>query len=147
MILAFILTKAFDNHLLIIKGLVFFEILLFTAYHDAMTKEIPNIVHLLILLTALISFHPLSSIIGFFVVPLPYLLTALLKDGGIGGGDIKLMGACGFMLGVWGGVFAGIAGLTLAVTFNLVKCKKRQDSFPLAPYLSLGCVIAYLIFQ
>lgn len=142
-----ILSSAFDNHLTIIKGFLFAQILIFTGFHDAKTKEIPNIVHVLIILTALISIKPIDSITGLIIVPMPYLLVAMTKECGIGGGDIKLMGACGFLLGVAGGIFASVMGLAIAVCFNLSKRSDKSESFPLAPYLATGCFVAYLLFQ
>lgn len=142
-----ILCIAFDNQMLIIKGYIFAQILIFVAYHDARTKEIPDAVHILIILTALIGINPINSIVGLIVVPLPFLLIAILKESSIGGGDIKLMGACGFLLGMVGGFFASITGLILALCFNFYKRKGKSESFPLAPYLAVGCFAAYLIFQ
>lgn len=139
------LCKVFDNHLLIIKGFIFSQILLFTAYNDLRTRKIPDFVHIIIIFAGLINFEPIDSILGFFAVIIPFLLIAMLNDGGIGGGDVKLMGACGFLLGVEGGVFASIIGLTIAICFNLTKGK--NTSFPLAPFIAVACFISYLIFQ
>ena len=146
LIVIIILCIAFDNQVLIIKGYIFAQILIFAAYHDSKTKEIPDSVHVLIILTALIGINPISSIIGLVAVSLPFLLASMFREGSIGGGDIKLMGACGFLLGAVGGFFASIAGLVLAICFNLFNNKSKSESFPLAPYLAAGCFAAYLIF-
>ena len=48
-------------------------------------------------------------------------MAALLTHGktlAIGGGDIKLMGACGFVLGVWPGLLHSILSLILAVLIS-----------------------------
>lgn len=142
-----ILIMAFENQLLIIKGFLFAQILIFAAYHDAKTKEILDLVHILILLAALINLNPVSAILGLIVVPLPYLVIVLIKDNSIGGGDIKLMATSGFFLGAADGIYASIIGLGLALCFNLFRKGSRSRSFPLAPYLAAGCFAAYLLFQ
>lgn len=47
-------------------------------------------------------------------MPLPFLVVALKKEGAMGGGDIKLVGACSFYLGFSGGVISRVFGLILA---------------------------------
>lgn len=132
---------------MIIKGLIFALILTFAAFHDLKTKEVPDIIHILIILTALIDFNSINSILGLFIVPLPFLIVAVILEGGIGGGDIKLMGACGFLLGASSGFFASIVGLSIAVCVNLLKRKGKSHSFPLVPYLAIGCIVSYFLFQ
>ena len=49
----------------------------------------------------------------------------------IGGGDIKLMGPCGFVLGVWPGLLHSILSLILAVlTGVMLFGVRRQDFLP-----------------
>lgn len=143
------LTNTFDNSVMIIKGLLFAEILVFTGYVDIKTKTIPDIVHILIITVSLINSHLYQSIVGLILVPLPFLIPALLKGNSIGGGDLKLMAVIGLLLGVKNGLIAGVIGLTLAVAVNGVyyklKEKDRNISFPLAPYLGIGSFIAYLL--
>lgn len=81
----------------------------------------------------------------------PYLLAALLTHGktlAIGGGDIKLMGACGFVLGVWPGLLHSILSLILAVLTGVMLFGVRRQDFssirlPLAPFFCIGGVTAY----
>lgn len=134
----------------ILKGILYVLILAYASFYDIKTKTIPDKVHILIIIVALINLNSLNSIIGLLLVPMPFFITALIKGGGIGGGDVKFMGANGFFLGVKGGSIASIIGLTLAVVANFIyyKIKKKDNniSFPLAPYLSVGCFLTYLIF-
>jgi len=148
LVVVFLIT-AFDDTNLIIKGFFYALILMYTSYIDIKTKTIPDKVHVLILLISLIKINLIYSLLGFLIVPLPFFITALLKGGGIGGGDVKFMAVCGFLLGIKGGFIASIIGLLLALFINAivykVKNKDKNISFPLAPYLSIGCFLSYLI--
>ena len=133
---------------LIVKGALFGLLLLSAAVWDMRSREIPNLIPALLLLCGLIGFRPAASAAGLFLV---FLLTAVLikRDGfAIGGGDVKLMGACGFVLGVWPGLIQTVLSLSLAVLAGLVECclQKRPLSMvrlPLAPFFCFGGVSAY----
>lgn len=92
---------------------------------------------------------------GLFVV-LP-LLVAGITVGGIGGGDIKLTGACGLALGFE----RTLAGLLMALSFLLLfhtvrqcvrKIRKlncvaeKEQAYPLVPFLLVGMVISVILF-
>ena len=136
---------------LIVKGALFGLLLLSAAVWDMRSREIPNLIPALLLLCGLIGFRPAASAAGLFLVGGPFLLTAVLikRDGfAIGGGDVKLMGACGFVLGVWPGLLQTVLSLSLAVLAGLVECclQKRPLSMvrlPLAPFFCFGGVSAY----
>lgn len=133
-----------------LKGLLFFIFLAFGAYEDLKTREIPNSIPALILLTGFIKYSPFISIMGLLLTSLPFLLAALI-GGGMGGGDIKLMAACGFMLGPLGGTLQTITGLSLVLLYiliwTIIKGKKieRKTKIPLAPFLGAGGILAYMI--
>jgi leader peptidase (prepilin peptidase)/N-methyltransferase len=135
---------------IILKGIMLFLILGYAAYMDIKIREIPDTVPFVLLITGFIGFSPLFSITGLLVSGLPFLFAALL-GGGMGGGDIKLMAACGFVLGAWGGILQIILGLTLAVLFTFVRVAvlskkvERKSRIPLAPFLGAGGVLSYLI--
>ena len=136
---------------LMVKGVLFGLLLLSAAVWDMRSREIPNLIPALLLLCGLIGFRPAASAAGLFLVGGPFLLTAVLikRDGfAIGGGDVKLMGACGFVLGVWPGLIQTVLSLSLAVLAGLVECclQKRPLSMvrlPLAPFFCFGGVSAY----
>ena len=136
---------------LIVKGALFGLLLLSAAVWDMRSREIPNLIPALLLLCGLIGFRPAASAAGLFLVGGPFLLTAVLikRDGfAIGGGDVKLMGACGFVLGVWPGLIQTVLSLSLAVLAGLAECclQKRPLSMvrlPLAPFFCFGGVSAY----
>lgn len=141
---------AFWDSVIILKGFLYFLILNYASFYDIKTKTIPDKVHILIILLGLISINPVNSIAGLMFVPIPFFITAVLKGGGIGGGDIKFMGGNGFLLGVKGGFIGSLIGLIIAITINTayykLKKKDKNISFPLAPYLSVGCFLSYLLF-
>ncbi|ODA42733.1 hypothetical protein DSBG_0607 [Desulfosporosinus sp. BG] len=129
--------------LIVIKGLLFFSVLLVAAIHDAKTKIIPDTIHVLLILISLIGFD-WNSLFGFFLVPIPFMLAALKKSESLGGGDVKLMAGIGCVLGVMEGFSAGAIGLSLSILTNLIRGKRNQP-FALGPYLAAGAMIIFLI--
>ncbi len=129
---------------------VFFIALLCAASVTDLTKRIiPNWLCLGIAGVSIIGFTPVK-LLGILIA-LPFLLAAVFF-GGMGGGDIKLMAACGLVLGLLKGLLAATAGLSLLLFYAgiyRIVCKVRGweavKAFPLAPFLSAGCLLAYLI--
>lgn len=136
---------------LIVKGVVFGLLLACAALWDMKKREIPDLIPAMIFACGLIELRPAASAAGLLVTGGPYLLAALLTHGKshtIGGGDIKLMGACGFVLGVWPGLLQSILSLLLAVAAGAVLLGVRRQDFssirlPLAPFFCIGGVTAY----
>ena len=136
---------------LMVKGTLFGLLLLSAAVWDMRNREIPNLIPALLLLCGLIGFRPAASAAGLLLVGGPFLLAAVLikRDGfAIGGGDVKLMGACGFVLGVWPGLIQTVLSLSLAVLVGLVECRLQKQPLsmvrlPLAPFFCFGGVSAY----
>ncbi len=87
----------------------------------------------------------LTAGIGAFLV---FLAIALRYPQGMGGGDIKLAGVIGLLVGfpgvlsaLWLSVVSGgLVGLYLV----LVRKKARKDIMPFGPFLSLGAIVALL---
>ncbi|HHV79836.1 MAG TPA: prepilin peptidase [Firmicutes bacterium] len=70
---------------------------------------------------------------------------ALIRPGGMGGGDVKMTGAIGLYLGVWK-VFPALAlafilGTAWALPLLITGRKKRTDYMPLGIFLSASTVI------
>lgn len=136
---------------IILKGILLCLSLCYGAYEDMKTREIPDMVPVVILLAGFIGFSPIFPITGLLIAGLPLFLAALWSSGGIGGGDVKLMAACGFALGAWGGTLQIIIGLSFAVIFTFLRAMilhtevNRRMSIPLGPFLGAGGIIAYLI--
>ncbi len=81
----------------------------------------------------------------FGTLAIAILGTWMFKKEAMGGGDIKLMGGVGALLG-WEGVittiiFASFLGLVYALFLIIFKGKKGGDAIPFGPFLSLGALI------
>lgn len=84
----------------------------------------------------------LGALAGFFVFLVFYI------SGGMGGGDIKLMAACGSIVGVRAlpvsAVLTAILGAAIAVLaacFGMAR-RRRMESIPYAPAIVLGSLLA-----
>ncbi|MEA4822200.1 MAG: A24 family peptidase [Erysipelotrichales bacterium] len=131
----------------IAQAVLFSCLLMAASVWDLRKRIIPDSICLLIALTGLIDFSPVK-LLGILAA-LPLLIAALLKEGGIGGGDIKLTAAAGIVLGFWGCVAGLTLGLMASLFFylsaqairrlrKLEPQKAAQASLPMAPFLSLG---------
>lgn len=129
---------------------VFFIALLCAASVTDLTKRIvPNWLCLGIAGVSVIGFTPVK-LLGILIA-LPFLLAAVFF-GGMGGGDIKLMAACGLVLGLPKGLLAAMTGLSLLLIYVViyrivcrVQRREAKKAFPLAPFLSAGCLLTYFI--
>ncbi len=136
----------------ILQGVLFFSLLLAASYTDIKRREIPDTICLLLILTGFLKFS-FQNLLGIFVA-LPFLIAAMFKEKSIGGGDIKLTAAVGFVLGFWKEIYGSIIGLTLLILFYIMVrilsiIRKKQVaknlSMPLAPFLGIGFIIMYFI--
>ena len=138
--------------MIILKGCIFLILLLVASNSDIRTRKVENYIPIMIVITALIGIkieQIIPLIISLLLISLPLLIAAIIKPNSIGGADIKLMGASAFLLGVEKGFFALIIGLALSVIWTVITRKINKgdikSSFPLVPYLSIGCCIACLL--
>lgn len=130
----------------------FLCVLTVTAMVDLDTMEIPNGFVIAAAVVGILSIGAfpelsiISRIIGVFSVSVPLLLITLLVPGGFGGGDIKLMAACGIFLGwklsllslCFGLLTGGFYGIWLLAA----RKKGRKDHFAFGPFLCLGMTVA-----
>lgn len=141
----------------ILEGVLFFSLLGCAAYSDIKRREIPTVIWLSIALISLINFKAVH-LLGTLAA-LPFLIAAIIDPKGIGGGDIKLTAAVGMVMGFWR-TLAGLSiGLTIVIAFHgMVKLfyrlkkffkgkakLKARMSYPLAPFLAVGFILAYLM--
>jgi leader peptidase (prepilin peptidase)/N-methyltransferase len=132
------------------QGGIFAALLLAASVFDIRKRIIPDRISLAIALTSLLTFEPIK-LAGLFAAAL-FLITALVF-GDMDGGDIKLMAAAGLVLGFGKSMAATVIGLTALLVFHAgnhifqkLRGRTAGKAYPLAPFLSLGCVAAYFIF-
>ncbi len=133
-----------------IRLALFFTILSLAAVSDIRKRIIPDWMPLFMVGVSLIP--PESVYLTGLFVALP-LFFAGITVGGIGGGDIKLTGACGLVLGFE----RTLAGLLIALSLLLMFHAARQcirkirkincvaekgQAYPLVPFLLVGMVIS-----
>ncbi|MGK9250241.1 prepilin peptidase [Paenibacillus humicus] len=134
-----------------IEGGLFILLLLFASAFDLKTRQIPDSLSLAIAIVGLLQGSLLPALSGLLVTGLPYLLAAMFSGGKIGGGDMKLMAACGVFLGPLYGTLQSIIGLMLVLLFAIGICFRhglhaaKQTALPLAPFLAIGGIAAFFI--
>ncbi len=85
----------------------------------------------------------ISRVIGFFTISGLFMLIALVTGGrAMGGGDIKLMAAVGFVLG-WKAVIislfmSAVFGVAFSIIRKIVSKKEMKGQIPFGPFLAMG---------
>lgn len=132
---------------------MFLAILAATAWIDSKTMEIPDYLPASVLVLALLSawFCDVPGTVaefaaGLLAVSLPMFLLATAVPGAFGGGDVKLMAACGALLG-WKQIvlaaFLAILGGGCYGIWLLASGKAgRKEHFAFGPFLCAGMVIS-----
>ena len=137
-----ILICTLHDDLLVVKGVLFSHLLILAAYCDALTGEIPNEIPLLLIAVGAIRCIPGDAFPGALAVSVPLLILACVFRDSVGGGDIKLMAACGWVLGVSGVIAGAVSGILFLAVTHVVRHKK---SYAMAPYFAAGCFLAYFV--
>lgn len=92
----------------------------------------------------------LDSILGLLVGGGFFLLIAILSKGGMGGGDIKLMGMLGFFLGIKKIIMVTFLSFFTGALFTLpllvFKKKSRKEMIPFGPFIAIGALITMLYY-
>ena len=134
------------------QALLFLAALAAASAVDCRKRVIPNSLCLLTAAAGLISFSPVQ-LLGP-LASLPLLIAALIQPECMGGGDIKLTAAAGFVLGFWRGFWGLALGLLLAVLYFCItrlfhKLSRRPHAptgrtpLPFGPFLSIGFAALY----
>lgn len=84
----------------------------------------------------------IPNAIGFFLGGGLFLLIAVVSNGGMGGGDIKLMA----VLGLWFGwqqllllmMISFVSGAVISLALLALKIKGRKDMIPFGPFIALA---------
>ena len=154
-ILASFTTWNYINISTVLTILLFLALLSIISSVDIATMEIPNTFVIAALVLGIISIFTMpgtslpSRILGMFVVSVPLLLITLLIPGAFGGGDIKLMAACGLFLGtkltLLSFAFAVLTGGLYGIWLLVMKKKRGKEHFAFGPFLCLGMAAALFI--
>ena len=132
-----------------IGGTIFILALTTASVSDIRDRTIPYSACILLAVAGLIAFSPVN-LFGLILV-VPFFLVSGFGRGGAG--DTMLVAAASLTLGFW----SELAGLVLALLIFLLfaaadrllrHIRKRKDapqSYPLAPFLSIGFLAAYII--
>ena len=136
---------------LLLQAVSFTILLTAVAVCDIRRRIIPDMLCAGIALTSLLAFEP-ENFAGALIAVIPLVIARFF--GGIEGGDIKFMAATGLVLGFRQSLAAAILGFTAFAVFSgiyiLIRKARGGDTerkpYPLAPFLSLGCITAYFLF-
>lgn len=130
--------------------LVLEAFLLAAALIDLETRTIPDALSLRAALAgivfAVVQGQALSGLAGMFAAALPLTLAAVIRPGGIGGGDIKLSAAAGLFLNLTGAVYALLIASAARVACGLLRRtsgKPLNEEIPFAPMLAFGFLIQF----
>jgi Flp pilus assembly protein protease CpaA len=132
---------------------LFLCLLAWASISDVWKRIIPNIVVLIILLSAICR-TVLMAASGsvWWVYPVGLLLIIPFIDfwnrGWLGAGDSKLIGVCGFYLNIYGGlIMLAIFAIWLLITMAFMYFRQidHKTRVPLAPLISLSAALIMLI--
>lgn len=118
-------------------------VLSYVSYTDLKNRIIPNeaVLTLLIYSFFIIDNYKQSIVMGLFVFLL-HLVLAVITNGGVGGGDIKLMSVMAFMMGF--NVTFLVLPLAVMMVLTAIYCittrKGLKYTVPLAPYIFLSYI-------
>ena len=135
---------------------IIFSILIVIGFIDLKEMIIPDILVILIIIITIIykvllfllySKSPdlLNSIGGLVLSSLLFILIIVLSKGGMGGGDVTLIGSLGFILGIKNiflTIFLSfILGAIISVILLITKIKGKKDPISFGPFIILGFFI------
>lgn len=135
-----------------VSAFAFLTVLTGICLIDMATMEIPDGFVIALCLVGLLSIfcYPeigiLSRAIGFVAVSVPLLIITLIIPNAFGGGDIKMMAACGIFLGVKLNLlalfFAVITGGIYGIWLLASKKADRKTQFAFGPFLAFGAALS-----
>ncbi|SNR86488.1 leader peptidase (prepilin peptidase) / N-methyltransferase [Anaerovirgula multivorans] len=90
----------------------------------------------------------LNSLLGFLLGGGFFLLIAVISNGGMGGGDIKLIAMLGFWFG-WRDIIlisflSFIIGSVISIALLATKVKSRKDVIPFGPFIGVSTLLVIL---
>jgi leader peptidase (prepilin peptidase)/N-methyltransferase len=89
-----------------------------------------------------------NSLLGLIISAGIFLLISIVYKGGLGGGDIKLIGVLGFILGIKMillNIFLSfILGAIISIFLLLFKIKGKKDPIPFGPFICIAFMITII---
>lgn len=152
--LALLCIYEFDDIGTALTVFAFFSVLTVVAFLDIDTMEIEDGCHIAIIILAVVSVFTMPDVglmargIGLLCASVPLLVITLIIPGAFGGGDIKLMAACGLFLG-WkitlvSTALAILLGGIYGIWVLAAKKLGRKDQFAFGPFLCVGMALGLL---
>ena len=135
---------------------IIFSILIVIFFIDLYYQIIPNGLNILILISSItykllqfilynIQLDLINSLLGLIVSSGLFLLIIIISKGGIGGGDMKLIGVLGFILGVKKIILtiflSFVLGAIISILLLLFKIKGMKDPIPFGPFICIAFII------
>lgn len=133
-----------------VSCMLYFGSLLLAACMDAKFGEIPDICHAQLLVSGLLGIFTKTvaasdAVAGLLAIGSLCLILSLWKDG-LGGGDVKLIGAAGFCVGIRISAYAVVLSFLGAIVYIQIRKtiqKEKGEAVALAPFLSAGYCLLY----
>ncbi|MDR7870026.1 MAG: prepilin peptidase [Tissierellaceae bacterium] len=92
-----------------------------------------------------------ESILGLLIAGGLFLLIVILSKGGMGGGDVTLIGALGFVLGIklvmLNILLSFVIGAIISIFLLASKLKTKKDPIPFGPFIILSYFLVLLYGQ
>lgn len=148
----------------LVKYIVVLLGLLSAMIIDMHTYKIPNIIVGIVLIIGIMLLIPefilyrenfvitlIMSVVGLLVCFVLFYVLARITKNGMGMGDVKLISALGWMLGLTNTLVTLVLALIIctfvAIFLICFKKKKKQDSVPFGPFIFWGYMLMLLIFS
>lgn len=140
-------------HLELVTALLLMSMLIIILVTDLKFMLIPNKVllfffPLLLVMRVIVPLDPWwSAAAGCLIGTLVIAVIILISRGGMGGGDMKLFGVIGLVLGVKAVLLAFflscMIGAVIGITLLSLKIIDRKQPVPFGPYIVVGTIITY----
>ena len=147
------------NSVQTVKAVICCELVMCGAIIDLFTKKIPNKLNIVLYIAGLLMLGAeavfsmdtfvlrlTSSVIGVAVGFGVLLVLSLITKGGMGLGDVKLIGGVGLTMGItvlcYSLAYSMVLCLIGAVIMLLGKIKKLKDKIPFCPFFYAGLIIS-----
>lgn len=138
---------------------IIFSVLIIISFIDLHHQIILDCLNIIIFITSIIykilrfrlyniSPNIVNSLLGLIISAGIFLLISIVYKGGLGGGDIKLIGVLGFILGIKMillNIFLSfILGAIISIFLLLFKIKGKKDPIPFGPFICIAFMITII---